>query len=63
MKYQSISVPTQHQIRVAKNTLHLSDAGARALGGMTKDAAREVLALEAVRAARATLPTFDRGQR
>jgi hypothetical protein len=47
MKYQSISVPTQHQIRVAKNTLHLSDAGARALGGMTKDAAREVLALEA----------------
>lgn len=38
-----LDIPTQHQIKIAKKTLHLSNAGAFILGGMTKGEAREVL--------------------
>lgn len=34
----------KHQVNIAKSTLRLSDAGARILGGMTKEEARAVLA-------------------
>src|SRR6202007_107296 len=33
----------KHQIAIAKKTLKMSDMGARIMGGMTKDEAREVL--------------------
>jgi len=33
----------KHQIRIAKDTLKLSDIGARIMGGMTKAEAREIL--------------------
>lgn len=32
-----------HQYRIAKDTLRLSDAGAKILGGMTKEEARDFL--------------------
>jgi hypothetical protein len=33
-----------HQIKIAKDTLKMSDAGALIMGGMTKDEARAILA-------------------
>lgn len=42
-KYRILTVPEQHQLRIAKDTLRMSDAGARIMGGMTKDEARAVI--------------------
>jgi len=39
----SKDVPTQHQIRIAEETLKMSDVMARVMGGMTKDEARAIL--------------------
>ncbi len=39
-----LSVPEQHQFKIAKSTLRLSDVGARILGGMSKEEARLFLA-------------------
>jgi hypothetical protein len=33
----------QHQLRIARDTLKLSDVGARILGGMTKEEARHII--------------------
>lgn len=41
---RQLSVPEQHQKKIALKTLKLSDAGARIMGGMTKDQARSFLA-------------------
>ena len=38
-----LTVSQQHQQRVAIHTLKLSDAGARVMGGMTKEEARRFL--------------------
>jgi predicted translin family RNA/ssDNA-binding protein len=38
-----LSVPQKHQLKIAKDTLKMSDAGAKAIGGMTKDEARAFL--------------------
>ena len=38
-----MDVFTKHQVKIAKQTLRYSDAGARIMGGMTKEQAREVL--------------------
>ena len=40
---RSLSVPERHQLRIAYDTLKLSDIGAQILGGMTKDEAREII--------------------
>lgn len=40
---KTLSVFDKHQIRIAKDTLKLSDVGARIMGGMTKDEARNLL--------------------
>ena len=32
-----------HQLKIARATLKMSDVGARIMGGMTKDEARELL--------------------
>lgn len=39
----ALSVPEKHQLAIAKKTLRYSDAGAKIMGGMTKDEAREFL--------------------
>ena len=38
-----LSVPEQHQLKIARRTLELSDVGASILGGMTKAEARQVI--------------------
>ncbi len=38
-----MNVPDKHQLRIARDTLRMSDAGAHIMGGMTKDKAREVI--------------------
>lgn len=39
----ALSVPQQHQLRIARQTLRLSDLGARILGGPTKEEARRTI--------------------
>ena len=36
-------VVQKHQLKIAKDTLRMSDAGALIMGGMTKDEARQFL--------------------
>jgi hypothetical protein len=38
-----LSVPEQHQLKIARKTLTYSDVGARIMGGMTKAEARQVI--------------------
>ena len=38
-----LSVPEQHQLKIARRTLEMSDVGARIMGGMTKAEARQVI--------------------
>lgn len=42
-----MNVFDKHQIKIAKDTLRLSNAGALVLGGMTKEEARDVLQYKA----------------
>jgi hypothetical protein len=41
-----IDIARKHQLRIARDTLKLSDTGALIMGGMTKDEARQILANE-----------------
>ena len=43
MAKQTLSVFDRHQLKIARRTLKLSDAGALILGGMTKEQAHEVI--------------------
>jgi len=43
MLTKNLSVPEKHQLRIARDTLKLSDIGARILGGMSKEEARAVI--------------------
>ena len=38
-----LSVPEQHQLKIARKTLEMSDVGAKIMGGMTKVEARQVI--------------------
>jgi hypothetical protein len=40
---KELTVPQKHQLKIAKKTLTMSDAGALISGGMTKEEAREVI--------------------
>ena len=40
---RTLTVPEKHQLRIAYSTLKMSDVGARIMGGMTKDEARDVI--------------------
>lgn len=40
---RELTVPEKHQLKIARDTLKLSDAGARIMGGMTKDEARMII--------------------
>jgi hypothetical protein len=42
-------IPTQHQLRIAKQTLRMPDAMARVMGGMTKEEARRLLKVHGMR--------------
>jgi hypothetical protein len=42
-KGRKLSVPEQHQLRVARQTLNMTDVGARIMGGPTKEEAREII--------------------
>jgi hypothetical protein len=43
-KVMKLSIPEQHQKKIAIQTLRMSDAGASIMGGMSKDEARAFLA-------------------
>ena len=38
-----LSVPEKHQLKIARDTLKMSDVGARIMGGMTKEEAKQVI--------------------
>ena len=40
---RELSVPQRHQLKIARDTLKMSDAGARIMGGPTKEEAREII--------------------
>lgn len=40
---RTLSVPERHQLKIARDTLKMSDAGARIMGGPTKAEAREII--------------------
>lgn len=40
---KQLSVFDKHQLKIARDTLKMSDVGARIMGGMTKDEAREII--------------------
>lgn len=42
-------VVLKHQIKIAKSTLKMSDVGARIMGGMTKEEARNLLRKHGIR--------------
>jgi hypothetical protein len=41
---KKLSIPEQRQLRIARSTLEMPDAIVRALGGMTKVEAKEIIA-------------------
>lgn len=43
MATRELSVPQQHQLKIAKQTLKYSDAGAAIMGGPSKAEAREII--------------------
>lgn len=38
-----LTIPEQHQLKIARRTLELSDVGALVMGGPTKAEAREII--------------------
>ncbi len=40
---KQLTIPEKHQLKIARQTLKYSDAGALIMGGMTKAEAREVI--------------------
>ena len=40
---KQLTVPERHQLRIARDTLRMSDVGALIMGGPTKDEAREII--------------------
>ena len=40
---RTLSVPERHQLKIARDTLKMSDAGALVMGGPTKDEARRII--------------------
>lgn len=42
---KTLSIPEQHQKKIAISTLRMSDVGVMVMGGMTKDEARRFLTM------------------
>jgi hypothetical protein len=40
---RTLTVPERHQLKIARDTLWMSDVMARVMGGMTKEQAREII--------------------
>ena len=40
---RKLTVPDQHRLKIALDTLRMNDIMARVMGGMTKDEARQVI--------------------
>ena len=40
---RKLTVPERHQLKIAKDTLKMSDIGAMIMGGPTKKEAREII--------------------
>lgn len=40
---KELSVPERHQLKIARRTLRMSDAGALIMGGPSKAGAREII--------------------
>jgi hypothetical protein len=40
---RELSVPEKHQLRIARDTLKMSDVGALIMGGPTKSEARQII--------------------
>jgi hypothetical protein len=40
---RELSVPEKHQLRIARDTLKMSDVGARIMGGPSKEEARAII--------------------
>jgi hypothetical protein len=40
---RKLSVPEKHQLKIAKATLKMSEIGAKIMGGMTHEEARDVI--------------------
>lgn len=40
---KELTVPEKHQLKIARKTLKLNDAGALILGGPSKEEAREII--------------------
>ena len=38
-----LTIPEQHQLKIARDTLKMSDVGAKIMGGPTKEEAREII--------------------
>ena len=43
MAKKTLSVFDKHQLKIAKDTLKMSDVGAAIMGGMTKEEARQII--------------------
>jgi len=56
-----MDIGKQHQLRIARATLRLSDTGSRLMGGMTKEEARQIIAAHAASLAAFSSP--KRGKR
>ena len=40
---RELSVPEKHQLKIARDTLKMSDVGAMIMGGPSKEQAREII--------------------
>ncbi len=40
---KKLSIPEKHQLKIARDTLKMSNIGARIMGGMTKKEAKEII--------------------
>ncbi len=43
MKKRELSIPEQHQLKVARQTLKMNDVMVRVMGGPTKEEARQII--------------------
>ena len=43
-----ITIPEKHRLRIAKDTMRLSEAGVKIMGGMTKEEASRILTIQKI---------------
>jgi hypothetical protein len=40
---KKLSTPERHQLKIARDTLKMTDVGVKIMGGMTKEEAKEII--------------------